>query len=354
MPRSKDGRWDRACVACGNVFSAREDAHVACSVACRQKLPCTNEGGLRVKGGLEPKPCTECGTLFQPIRQKQQWCSQECRHEAGREDRNASRRLTPLPDARACEECGTPFTSARGAQVFCSKKCRSIHGNAKRDAQRKPASALMRRCEACGAEFRTLQQGQRWCCGECRLSKDRPAAGQRACAHCGAAFESTRSTQAYCSASCRLKAYKARNPQHRTESVQASVLATPLPARACEWCGERFTPLQQNSTCCSKPCRIRAENLRSNYRKYGLTVEDVEAKLAAQGGVCAICGEPPKPGGKGPESRLHVDHDHATGQLRDMLCGNCNKMLGLAKEKLEVLLAAAEYLERHALAAGRR
>ena len=50
-------------------------------------------------------------------------------------------------------------------------------------------------------------------------------------------------------------------------------------------------------------------------RKYGLTLEEYDAMLEAQGGVCAICGEPR------PEERtLHVDHDHETGAIRGLLC----------------------------------
>ena len=43
--------------------------------------------------------------------------------------------------------------------------------------------------------------------------------------------------------------------------------------------------------------------------------------LAEQGGGCAICGAPPK------TRRLHVDHDHKTGEIRGLLCYRCNKAL---------------------------
>lgn len=48
---------------------------------------------------------------------------------------------------------------------------------------------------------------------------------------------------------------------------------------------------------------------------------EYERMLAEQGGVCAICGQRPK------TRRLHVDHDHATGRIRGLLCFRCNRNL---------------------------
>jgi DNA repair exonuclease SbcCD ATPase subunit len=62
----------------------------------------------------------------------------------------------------------------------------------------------------------------------------------------------------------------------------------------------------------------RAQSLKENY---GMSVETYEAILNAQGGVCAICGEPQ---GK---RRLAVDHSHTTGKNRGLLCMKCNVAL---------------------------
>ena len=53
----------------------------------------------------------------------------------------------------------------------------------------------------------------------------------------------------------------------------------------------------------------------------GLSDADYEALLTAQGGGCAICGNPPK------TRRLDTDHDHKTGAVRGLLCHRCNRAL---------------------------
>lgn len=97
----------------------------------------------------------------------------------------------------------------------------------------------------------------------------------------------------------------------------------------------------------SDPDAVRRRNRASNLSRYGLTVEEHDAMLAAQGGVCAICGNPPNPDGVGPASRLHVDHDHETGEVRSLLCNECNRGIGFLKDSPALLRAAADYLQAH-------
>lgn len=44
--------------------------------------------------------------------------------------------------------------------------------------------------------------------------------------------------------------------------------------------------------------------------------------------------------------RIHVDHDHATGQIRGLLCFGCNSILGLVKDSPDILQRAIGYLRR--------
>ena len=83
-------------------------------------------------------------------------------------------------------------------------------------------------------------------------------------------------------------------------------------------------------------------------RAYGISEEQTAALLAAQGGRCAIC-RTDTPGGVGD---WHVDHDHATGVVRGLLCNSCNIALGLFRDDEALLTAALAYLERSAAQIG--
>lgn len=73
--------------------------------------------------------------------------------------------------------------------------------------------------------------------------------------------------------------------------------------------------------------------------KYNLTLEQYDLMLAAQDGKCRICACI-------STTNLHVDHDHATGKVRGLLCSSCNTMIGLAKENPKILEGAIEYLSK--------
>lgn len=77
--------------------------------------------------------------------------------------------------------------------------------------------------------------------------------------------------------------------------------------------------------------------------KYGLTPEQYEVMERAQDGLCAICKRPPQASDP-KKTRLCVDHDHSTQQVRSLLCHGCNVILGLADESPAVLYRAIEYL----------
>lgn len=84
-------------------------------------------------------------------------------------------------------------------------------------------------------------------------------------------------------------------------------------------------------------------NLRRAAKRLGISVEDVEAALDRQGGVCAICGGGPT----GNHGRLVIDHNHATGRVRALLCGLCNQGLGHFRDRPDLLQRAAAYLRAH-------
>lgn len=83
----------------------------------------------------------------------------------------------------------------------------------------------------------------------------------------------------------------------------------------------------------------RREHLRE---KYGLSLAEYDALMNAQSGVCKICGEPERAvASSGIVLSLSVDHDHATGKVRGLLCRHCNIAVGWLEKaaNLDGLLA---------------
>ena len=89
-----------------------------------------------------------------------------------------------------------------------------------------------------------------------------------------------------------------------------------------------------------------------------MSPEDLQAMLARQAERCAICRRHWKECGSLNRSRyeaafLHylcVDHDHATGKVRGLLCNGCYTAIGMFEEDQARFRAAAEYLALHASA----
>jgi hypothetical protein len=102
-----------------------------------------------------------------------------------------------------------------------------------------------------------------------------------------------------------------------------------------------------------RSCRecAKANSLRQNVKRYGITVEQFLEMFAKQGGKCLICTQ--------SFEKLrspHIDHNHncCSKQLRScgkcvrgLLCRQCNILLGVAKENPEILAAAATYLNNN-------
>jgi len=96
------------------------------------------------------------------------------------------------------------------------------------------------------------------------------------------------------------------------------------------------------------PEKYRSYNLKRNY---GISLEDYNKLLVMQKGGCAICGQPEKaidPKTQKPRS-LAVDHCRESGLIRGLLCSGCNMILGNAKDSIELLEEAIEYLGFHHL-----
>ena len=86
----------------------------------------------------------------------------------------------------------------------------------------------------------------------------------------------------------------------------------------------------------------------SRKHNYGISHEDYIGKLEAQGYKCECCGEPLD---MENTRRVHVDHNHETGQVRGILCQHCNHMMGNAKDDTDRLIRGATYLTAYQRAA---
>jgi hypothetical protein len=80
-----------------------------------------------------------------------------------------------------------------------------------------------------------------------------------------------------------------------------------------------------------------------NWRKFGLKPADYFRILEEQGGGCAICGA--KTPRRNASKYFHVDHDHATGHVRGLLCNPCNIGIAALGESEDVMTRAIKYLK---------
>lgn len=126
-----------------------------------------------------------------------------------------------------------------------------------------------------------------------------------------------------------------REYDHERLERQATEAGKPPPRRN----RERALQIGMSS---SDPHYMRAYRLQYTY---GITLADYRRMLHWQGGKCAICRRSP-PKGK----RLYVDHDHATGAVRGLLCNGCNVALGVIESNPARVRAAKAYMRAARLA----
>jgi predicted nucleic acid-binding Zn ribbon protein len=190
-----------------------------------------------------------------------------------------------LPEfpVKVCAHCGKSFTDRKWNAVYCSQQCHHRATYAMKIAGRERAYAA---CDQCGGSM----------------------AGRRVDAR-------------FCSVKC--------GSDHHNARLAADLRANRKP---CDYCGNPI-PINRHRFC-SDECKRDARRPET----YGLSGDELAA-LLAQHSVCAICGTSAW-GSKGPQ----VDHDHATGAVRGVLCTKCNRGLGLFNDDPSRLSAAAEYL----------
>lgn len=200
--------------------------------------------------------------------------------------------LPTVPDERPCEHCGTPFSSRKWNARYCSERC---NWNASAARERKARGYRADQCEHCGKDLPADRRTHMRFCSE----------------RCGDAW---------------------RNAQKGAERLAAKAALQ----RTCQGCGAPLAATERATRLyCSEQCKSDSRR----HEAYRLTKKELDA-LLAQHETCAIC-QTSEWGRKGPQ----VDHDHLTGAVRGVLCGNCNQGLGRFGDDPARLRAAAEYLE---------
>lgn len=128
----------------------------------------------------------------------------------------------------------------------------------------------------------------------------------------------------------------------------------------CVTCGKLYVPERYSgrNKFCSRKCKDqeRINDGRSSaatrrwllLNKYGLTTEKYDEIFERQGGACAICGRSAPVGRAARVGArwLNVDHCHDTGEVRGLLCMECNTGIGKLGDSVEMLHRAIAYLTK--------
>lgn len=210
--------------------------------------------------------------------------------------------LSSHGNSRFCNSCKQEGWGTSGAKPCkgCGKPCRGRNVTTMCRACALPP-APEKECETCSALFKAYRREQRYCSRECMPKTS------RICAHCGGPRAKGRAT---CSDAC------------ATARMQSS-------AEAASHVGCRSE---------TRRAKRKAERSRAYRRPDKAAV--IERLTREQEGMCAVCDEAPT-----GTIRLVLDHDHATGEPRLMLCTRCNAAFGQmleSPERIKKLLAYAE------------
>lgn len=122
-----------------------------------------------------------------------------------------------------------------------------------------------------------------------------------------------------------------------------------------------FNKASRNTNGLQSYCKVCAQAYHKEYkqlnpeqstnahykRSFGLTLNDVKSLLEGQFNKCALCEkELSVLQGRGFSTIAHVDHDHVTGKVRGVLCGNCNTALGKLGDSVASIEKVLSYLRK--------
>jgi len=117
-------------------------------------------------------------------------------------------------------------------------------------------------------------------------------------------------------------------------------------SKPCRWCSCSFEPLAPSHLYCGDQCSSSSQSDKYLRRTYNISLADYHQMLLKQDHRCLLCL------GEGflmqdtHNMRLVVDHCHASGKVRGLLCHNCNRALGLLQDNQQTLERALAYLKQ--------
>jgi len=115
--------------------------------------------------------------------------------------------------------------------------------------------------------------------------------------------------------------------------------------KECRHCGSFFIPKAPSEHYCCDFCKDYGVTEAYYKRTYNLTIEEYLDIAERQQFKCAICGKDNFKMAEHHSGVLVVDHDHKTGNVRGLLCHNCNRALGLFQDDMSILSHSIKYLE---------
>lgn len=200
----------------------------------------------------------------------------------------------------------------------CDKKRNNLlrEKNKNKNENRNIFDKTMKKCSSCGKTkerskenwFTTISNKDGLCnyCKDCKTNKNKISVNNR------------------------IKRNQKRNPYNKTIKY-CSHCRKRKERNSDNWGKSLYTGDGLNDIC--KICR----SFQAKKRKYNISAENYNKLLKSQNNRCKICGSSLK-------KNINIDHDHKTGEIRGILCNNCNRALGYFKDNPMILYNAIKYL----------
>jgi hypothetical protein len=141
-------------------------------------------------------------------------------------------------------------------------------------------------------------------------------------------------------------------PTTRGNKPQSAMTASPekypqgyFKEKKCKECSKSYVPVSPSHLYCTDDCADIGHQRNWLRKNYKMTLEEYQKIFKDQNGKCAICQEIGFAMRENQRQLVVIDHCHSSGKVRGLLCHNCNRALGLFKDKINNLENAIRYLE---------